>query len=129
MSVRSLLIDSDVLIDFLRKISSARAFFDSEINAGSGLFCSVISRTEILAGIRQGEEEVIRGLFSVVTPVDVDTAIADRSGEYLRQYAKSHSVGIGDALIAGTAYEMKMELVTRNIKHYPMKGIHVVKPY
>jgi hypothetical protein len=29
------------------------------------------------------------------------------------------SVGIGDALIAGTAKEMKMVLVTRNIKHYP----------
>lgn len=127
--MRSLLIDSDVLIDFLRKISSARAFFDSEINAGSGLFCSVISRTEILAGIRPGEEEFVRGLFSVVTPVDVDIAIADRAGEYLRKYAKSHSVGIGDALIAATVNEMKMELVTRNIKHYPMKEISVVKPY
>ena len=129
MTMKSLLIDSDVLIDFLRKISSARVFLDAEINSGSGLFCSVISRTEILAGIRPGEEDVIRGLFSVVTSVDVDSAIADRAGEYLRKYSKSHSVGIGDALIAGTANEMKMVLITRNIKHYPMKGISVVKPY
>ena len=129
MTARSLLIDSDVLIDLLRKISSARVFFDSEINAGSGLFCSVISRTEILAGIRQGEEDAINGLFNVVTPVDVDTAIADRAGEYLRKYAKSYSVGIGDALIAGTAKEMKMVLITRNIKHYPMKDLLVAKPY
>lgn len=127
--MRSLLIDSDVLIDFLRKVSSARGFFESEISAGSGLYCSVISRTEILAGIRQGEEEAIMGLFSVVTSVDVDSAIADRAGEYLRKYSKSHSVGIGDALIAGTSNEMNMVLVTRNIKHYPMKGINVLKPY
>ena len=53
----------------------------------------------------------------------------DLAGEYLRKYAKSHSVGIGDALIAGTAHEMKMLLVTRNVKHYPMKSIHLVKPY
>ena len=129
MTVRSLLIDSDVLIDLLRKITTARAFFDAEIKVGSGLFCSVISRTEILAGVRLGEEDAIRGLFSIVTPVDVDIAIADRAGEFLCKYAKSHSVGIGDALIAGTAHEMKLLLVTRNVKHYPMKGIQVVKPY
>jgi predicted nucleic acid-binding protein len=127
--MRSLLIDSDVLIDLLRKIASARAFFDAEIKVGSGLFCSVISRTEILAGIRQGEEDAIRALFSIVTPVDVDIAIADRAGEFLRKYAKSHAVGIGDALIAGTAHEMKLVLITRNVKHYPMKGMQIVKPY
>jgi len=129
MTVRSLLIDSDVLIDLLRKIASARAFIDAEIKVGSYLFCSVISRTEILAGVRPGEEDAIRALFSIVTPVDVDIAIADRAGEFLCKYAKSHSVGIGDALIAGTAHEMKLVLITRNVKHYPMKGMQVVKPY
>lgn len=35
----------------------------------------------------------------------------------------------GDALIAATASFFNAELVTRNIKHYPMSDIKVVVPY
>ena len=86
---RSLLIDSDVLIDHLRKDRQALDFLSRELDAGTLLFISVISRTD----------------------------------------AKSHSLSIGDALIAATCCEMGLTLVTRNIKHYPMKDIGVVKPY
>ncbi len=47
---KSLLIDSDVLIDHLRKVKNAFDFFATEIENGSLLFVSVISRIEILAG-------------------------------------------------------------------------------
>jgi len=101
----------------------------SELDAGSLLFISVISRTEILSGIRKGEEEIVATLFEVLTPVDVDAVIADRAGEYLRKHSKSHAVSIGDALIAATCREMGLTLITRNVKHYPMKDISVVRPY
>ena len=48
---RSLLIDSDVLIDHLRKDKNALDFLTTKIEEGSFLFVSVISRVEILAGI------------------------------------------------------------------------------
>jgi predicted nucleic acid-binding protein len=41
-----------------------------------------------------------------LTPVDVDVAIADRAGEYLKKFTKSHSITIGDTVIAATAREM-----------------------
>ena len=126
---RSFLIDSDVLIDHLRKDRQALEFLSRELDAGSLLFISVISRTEILAGIRKGEEEAIATLFDLLSPVDVDASIADTAGEYLRTLARSHALSIGDALIAATCREMGLTLVTRNIKHYPMKDIGVVKPY
>lgn len=68
-------------------------------------------------------------LLDLLTPVDVDTAIADRAGEYLKKFARSHSVTIGDAIIAATAKEMGGSMVTRNLKHYPMKDIRIIKPY
>lgn len=126
---RSLLIDSDVLIDHLRKEKRSLDFMGSELDAGSLLFISVISRTEILAGVRKGEEEAVATLFELLSPVDVDAVIADKAGEYLRRHAKSHAVSIGDALIAATCHEMGLVLVTRNVKHYPMKDISVVRPY
>ncbi len=126
---KSLLIDSDVLIDHLRKEKNAFDFFTAEIESGSLLFVSVISRAEILAGIRSGEETIVNNLFDVVTPITVDEVIADRAGEYLRMFGKSDGLNIGDAIIAATAKEMKLGLVTRNVKHYPMRNIEVIKPY
>ena len=76
----SLLLDSDILIDHLRKEQKALDYLQQEIDAGSLLFISVISRTEIFSGARKGEEETIQGLFDLLTPVDVDVAIADRAG-------------------------------------------------
>ena len=84
---------------------------------------------EILSGARKGEDETIRSLFDILTSVDVDLAIADGAGEYLMNFRKSHALSIGDAVIAATAKEMGMKLVTRNIKHYPMKDVEIVKPY
>jgi len=48
----SLLIDSDVLIDHLRKEKQALRFLAAELEKNSLIFVSVISRVEILAGIR-----------------------------------------------------------------------------
>jgi predicted nucleic acid-binding protein len=44
---QSLLIDSDVLIDHLRKKKNALDFLSKEIEKGSFLFVSVISRNEL----------------------------------------------------------------------------------
>lgn len=125
----SLLIDSDVMIDHLRKLKDALDFLFIEVDKGSLLFTSVINRVEILAGMRKGEEENVKSLFEIIIPIDVDVAIADRAGEYLRRFSKSHALNIGDAIIAATSMEMGLKLVTRNLKHYPMKDIEIVQPY
>jgi predicted nucleic acid-binding protein len=39
------------------------------------------------------------------------------------------NVELGDALIAATAAQAGADLVTRNLKHYPMPDIHVITPY
>ena len=41
----------------------------------------------------------------------------------LGQYAKSHGMELGDALIAATAAVHKVELWTRNRRHYPEKDV------
>jgi hypothetical protein len=125
----SVLIDSDVLIDHLRKEKKALRFLATELEKHSLVCISVISRVEILAGMRKGEDAIVNNLFEILTPVNIDVSIADRAGEYLRKYGKSHSLSIGDALIAATSKEMSLTLITRNVKHYPMKDITILKPY
>lgn len=48
----SLLLDSDILIDHLRKDQKALEYLRREIDTTSLLFISVISRTEIFSGAR-----------------------------------------------------------------------------
>ena len=109
----SLLIDSDVLIDHLRKEKKALRFLATELEKNSLVCISVISRAEILAGMKKGEDDIVNNLFEILIPVNIDVSIADRAGKYLRNYGKSHSLSIGDALIAATSKEMSLTLITR----------------
>jgi predicted nucleic acid-binding protein len=58
----------------------------------------------------------------------VDDTIARNGGRYRRDYGKSHSVGLPDALIAATADAVGAILVTLNKKHFPMLAA-VIVPY
>ncbi len=51
------------------------------------------------------------------------------AGAYLQQFRRSHHLELGDALIAAAAADASAELVTRNLKHYPMSDIRVLVPY
>ncbi len=50
------LIDSDILVDFLRGIEDAKAYL-SKLSKDTTLCCSVITIAEIHAGMRKTEEE------------------------------------------------------------------------
>jgi len=58
----------------------------------------------------------------------VDEKVAARGGLFRRDYSKSHSTGLADALIAATAESHQATIVTLNTKHFPMLlDVHV--PY
>ena len=82
---------------------------------------------ELYAGVK-GEEELatLDNFISLFRIIPVSGALAREGGLYRRDYAKSHGVGIADALIAATAIAEKAELRTLNTKHYPM--IKPLKP-
>lgn len=90
---------------------------------------SVVTITEILTGMRPGEEQQTEKLLSLFKVLDVDEATSRQAGLYLRQFRKSHKLELGDALIAASAKLNGADIVTRNVKHYPMSDVSVVAPY
>jgi predicted nucleic acid-binding protein len=74
-------------------------------------------------GARPREFPVVEALFAVLMPVPIDAEIGKRAGDDLRLYLRSHSVELGDALIAATASAHKLALWTRNREHYPMDDL------
>ena len=121
-----LLIDTDVLIDYLRDRAESATYLEG---LTPPLLVSAITVAELYAGVRDGAERAALdqfvGSFQVVA---VDQLIAIRAGVIRRDFGKSHGTGLADAIIAATAEAHQADLVTLNRKHFQMLR-SIVVPY
>ena len=115
------LVDTDVLIDFLRGREQAVSFVNLESDR---IIVSSIVVAELYAGVRGGkgdtEQSTLERFLSLFRIVHVTAAIARLGGLYKRDYGRSHGVSLADAVVAATATLENAELKTLNVKHYPM---------
>lgn len=120
--MKAVLIDSDILIDVARRRDAHLLEQWTELSGSDAVIaCSPVTVAEIWHGARLREYKVLEALFRAMTCIPIGDDIGRRAGDYLRQFAKSHAVELGDALIAATASIHKIALWTNNRKHYPMK--------
>lgn len=124
-----ILLDSDVVIDFLRGYQPALdwliALNDEEIILPGFVVM------ELIQGCRDAVEqkylEKAIGQFRHVWPTaeDGEEALSRFSNLYL-----SHGIGILDCLIGQTAISLQLPLYTFNQKHYAvLDNLETVKPY
>jgi predicted nucleic acid-binding protein len=120
---KPVLIDTDVMVDFLRGHPKAVALVQT---LADRIMLSSIVVAELYAGVRGSDELVTLDNFvALFRVIPVSSAIARMGGLYMKDYAKSHGVGLADAIIAATADVENAELKTLNTKHYPMiKGLN-----
>jgi predicted nucleic acid-binding protein len=79
---------------------------------------------EIYGGMRPGEETQIQKLLDSVRILPVTFAVAKRAGELRSTRAllgRTHS--IQDMIVAATALENGLTLVTHNRKDFPIEGL------
>ena len=114
-----MILDSDVLIEILRSNARTARWVAAQGSAGQTLRYSPVSRAEIGAGIRAGEEKTIAALFVGLDAVTVDAATGELAGKRLRRYRRSHDLELGDALIGASAVQYGEQLATFNRRHYP----------
>lgn len=121
-----LLLDTDVLVDYLRKVEQAVRFLEGVRDA---LSLSVVSVAELYSGARgEREEAVLETLLSAFHIFPVNREVAEQGGRFRQKYFRSHGIEIPDALIAATCVLHHAQLVTLNRRHYPMIG-EVMVPY
>jgi len=99
------LVDTDIFIDHLRGARPLQPF--------EGMHYSVVTRCELFAGRRVDEADV-RRLLGPLVEVPVGRAIAETAGR-LRRVSR---ILTPDALIAATALEHSLELMTRNVRDF-----------
>ena len=120
----TVLLDTDVLVDFLRGDNKALSFIEKFF---SQIILSPIVVAELYAGVKGDNElAVLDNFISQFRVVPITSKIAKAGGLYKRDYGKSHGVGLADAILAATAENEKARLKTLNVKHYPM--IRSLKP-
>jgi predicted nucleic acid-binding protein len=114
-------LDTTVAVDHLRGSKEAVALVRGLVEADVPLVASEVARLELLAGVRTGELEALEAFFTAVSWVPVNEDVARTAGSLARTYRSAHG-GIGDAdyLIAATALVLDAELLTTNVRHFPM---------
>lgn len=116
------LIDSDVLIDYLQGVLTAK----KEIARYSHACISVISWAEVMVGAsNEKEETVCRSFLDRFNILDVTLEIAEKAFVIKRK----NKIKLPDALIWATAQQEDCLLVTRNTKDFPKSDPSVRFPY
>jgi hypothetical protein len=120
------LIDTNILVDALRQKNEAIRFLKT---LGEGNSVSAVTVTELFAGVRSEKQATnLSILLDALHVHDFSRQHAKLAGDYIRQYGKSHAITLADAAIAATAQIEKLQLLTLNLKHFPMfPGLR--KPY
>ncbi|WP_411728631.1 type II toxin-antitoxin system VapC family toxin [Methyloglobulus sp.] len=122
----AILINTDVLIDYLRGLEDAKNFIAS---LPEQAYISAITVAELHVGVRNGKERAaLTEFLDTLDTIALDAELAAEGGLLRRDYGKSHGVGLNDALIAATVLKNRLQLVTLNGKHYPMVK-NVLVPY
>jgi predicted nucleic acid-binding protein len=115
------LVDSDVLIDVLGGVPAARDALSAARARGDSLLSITPVRTEILRGVAQHDLRGAGDLLGVLRWIDVDVSLADSAASLGRPYQRSHQgISITDLLLAAAVDRVGGQLLTRNVRHFPM---------
>lgn len=114
-----LLIDTDIFIDYFNY-----GFFEEILeNDEFDIYYSSVTKKELLAkqGLKNSEKQAILYVLKKHKIINLTADIAYRYSELLNEYPEMEKE---DALIAATALQKRLPLLTRNRKHYrKIKGL------
>jgi predicted nucleic acid-binding protein len=112
-----MLIDSDVLIWYIRGNENAR----NTINTTIPFKVSVINYMEVIQGMKDKKELKSFQKYLKKWSVDIiqiNENVSTRAMFLVEDYYLSHSLELGDAIIAATALENQETVLTGNEKYY-----------
>jgi predicted nucleic acid-binding protein len=125
----SLLLDTDVLVEFFRGSPRAHAWLSSRAQDVIGV--PVIVLMELLQGARdRSEQQRIAQRLAILPVEQLEVGDSSRAAEWFAAYRLSHGVGILDCLIAAIAHRVGVPFYTFNGPHFhAIPGLDARQPY
>ena len=123
-------IDTSILVDHLRKYPPAVELINRVLTEDARLISSFVIRTEVLAGIRRGEEDATLRLLGLIEWIPVGERESDAAGALGRRHLPANSgIDTPDLLLAEVTQREGAELLTMNIKHFKTMFPGLEAPY
>jgi len=126
----AILVETTILVDFLRRSVAAADYLDAA-RAQANLICSAVTKAELIAGsMSRGE---LRAIDQLLDRFETEPIVADDSARaliWLRKFYHSRGVGFHDCLLGAAAVRRRIPLATLNEKHFKaLPGVKVIRPY
>jgi predicted nucleic acid-binding protein len=120
-----LLLDTTVLLDVLRARRNRRSLLAELVAGGHLLATAAINVGEVYAGMRVGEEKRTEAFLSSLDCYPITAAIARRAGSLKSAWAqKGKTLSLADMIVAATALEHGLALMTDNRKDFPLPELN-----
>jgi predicted nucleic acid-binding protein len=121
------LLDTTILIDLFRGRREAIVFLDKLSQEGSLFVCAIVV-SEIFSGVRPAELPKVEEFLEAMGYIQTDYKTAKRAGLYKRDFQrKGINLSISDTMIAAAAADHSLNLVTKNIRNFPMEELSVIE--
>ncbi len=120
------LLDTTTIIDYLRDKSGIPELLEKFCCEGGLLCCSPINIVEVYAGMKDKEKAATDEFLNSLECYETGREIANLAGELKRKYLKKGiTLSTPDVLIAATALQKHLILVTNNASHFPIENLMI----
>jgi predicted nucleic acid-binding protein len=123
----TILLDTSVIIDALRRRRGRREFLGALLGAGHDLGCCAISIAEVYSGMRPDEERTISRFFDDLLYIETSRETARNAGELRAKWRqRGKTLSLPDAMIAAVALAENLTVATDNVKDFPMSELRLL---
>ncbi len=119
-----LLLDTTALVQAMRARPETLSLLNDAVLQGHQLTISAINLAEAYAGMRRGEEALTQRFLESMFCFPISLSIAERAGRLKNDWVrKGKTFGLADMIVAATALEYNLSLITDNRKGFAIPAI------
>lgn len=122
------LLDSTVLIDWLRGVPEAKSRLESLALEGEPIAVNAISVSEVFSGLAEKHRPLIDELLGSYQYWTITEPVAKQAGSYRYQFARQGiQLSVTDTILAAHAVSRDATLITGNIRDFPMPELKLMR--